>query len=702
MSVATKKSSFATKLLVSTDRQLAVDIGSRWIKLVELRRRKERIEVSLLDAAPIAFASARGDVTPTQITETLEKLLRRHNLKNASVISILPREFVTVKRFEVPSTRREQIEQMVPLEAEKYVPFALERAQLSFDFEVIGGETVASADSATRHAAEADAAQVAVATLQVGEQRALVHLAAARRSVIAQFLKLYEVRGVKQHAIDVSTFATYNAFAYHTRRQPINARDGDILLVELGARRTEFILIAAATGALVFSRSVEHGGDLLTEYIASHDHVTFEEAEKRKCEQWGATCLGQQPETLPEALQPLLAEFEKTLRYVSTATLTARIGTIVLSGGGAMTPGLLTVVQERLRIPVEVVDPLSDFGMHSDTAPAPAFSIAIGAALRMVKESRITVDLLPVDVAKLQTQAVRKKRLIQAGIAAGILLLGGLMIFGARVAWSMVTLKQLATEQATLRPLRDSVIRLEREYTLLSNSVNQMEQIIETKTSWSQALRTLSECMDTNVWVRQLQVSTRQRRNTLTITARAVTLEDYMRFKDALSKSTRFENINVPTTTRQADDTTEFVITCEVLPDYKYVERLIEKKARIMDVMRQAPVHVRHVTSASNAPAAAAAALDTPPDGLAAAASIARPTSASAHAQKSTVTERAPAVAPAPEAVPEAALLNQLPNSMSAVPVFTAGMSRMPALSLALTNMVLPRPALSQPPVTTP
>ncbi|MCX7002056.1 MAG: pilus assembly protein PilM [bacterium] len=675
MPVTLNKGSFASKLLVSTDRQLAVDIGSRWIKLAELHRRKERIEVRLLDAAPIAFASARGDVTPTQITETLEKLLRRHNLKHASVISILPREFVTVKRFEVPSTRREQIEQMVPFEAEKYVPFALERAQLSFDFEALGAET---ADNATQPAADAAAGQVAVATMQIGEQRALVHLAAARRSVIAQFLKLYDVRGVKQHAIDVSTFATYNAFAYHVRRQPRNAQDGDILLVELGARRTEFILIAAATGALVFSRSVEHGGDLLTEYIANHDHVTFEEAEKRKCEQWRETCLGQKPETMAEALQPLLAEFEKTLRYVNTATLTARVGTIVLSGGGAMTPGLPTLVQERLHMAVELFDPLGDFAMHTDTAPAPAFSGVIGAALRMVKESRITVDLLPVDVAKLQTQAVRKKRLIQAGIAAGILLLGGLMIFGARVAWSAITLKQLTAEQATLRPLLQSVSLLEREYTLLSNSVNQMEQIIETKTSWSQALRTLSECMNSNVWVRQLQVNTRQRRNTLTITARAVTLEDYIRFKDVLGKSTRFEKIEVPTTTRQPDDTYEFEITCEVLPDYKYIERLMEKKARIMDVMKKPAVRVQRVDAV---PVSAARAPDLP----AAAPDLAQTT--------------APPSRAGAEPPPQALRLQEEPLRLPEQP---AGVPRVPPIGLALTNMTRLRPALSQPPVTTP
>jgi type IV pilus assembly protein PilM len=687
MAAAPKKNSLATKLLVATDRQLAVDIGSRWIKLAELHRRKEQLELRMIDALPIAFASARGDVSPTQITETLEKLLRRHNLKNASVISILPREFVTVKRFEVPSTQREQVERIVPFEAEKYVPFPLERAQLGFDFEIVGGDGASSAEEAAQHTGQARDAQAAVESLQAGARRALVHLAAARRSVIAQFLKLFEVRGVKQHAIDVSTFAAYNAYAYHARRQPPDARDGDTLLIEFGARRTEFILISAATGALVFSRSIEHGGDMLTEYIATHDRLAFEEAEKRKREQWRDTCLGQRPDALAEALQPLLAEGEKTLRYVRSANLTARIGRLVLSGGAAMTPGLPHLLHERMHVPVEVFDPLADFGQQTDTAPAPAFSLAVGAALRMVKESRITVDLLPVDVSKLQVQAVRKKRLIQAGIAAGILLAVGLSIFGVRVAWSAVTLKQLTQQQATLRPLLQSVTRLEREYGLLSNSVNQMEQIIETKTSWSQALRTLSECMDSNVWVRQLQVSTKQRRNTLRITARAVTLEDYMRFKEALSKSTRFENINVPTTTRQPDDTTEFEITCEVLPDYKYVEKLVEKKARIMDVLRQPSVRVQRGTAGAAATPAARPA--EPPAGAP------PPPHKTVTSVADKGAETAPAPMPAALPVPTPIL-----EGVQVIPAVTAGLPRVPALDMALTNLVLPRPALSQPPAT--
>jgi len=232
----------------------------------------------------------------------------------------------------------------------------------------------------------------------------------------------------------------------------------------------------------------------------------------------------------------------------------------------------------------------------------------------------------------------------------------------------------LTAEQETLRPLRESVTRLEREYTLLSNSVNQMEQIIETKTSWSQALRTLSECMDTNVWVRQLQVSTRQRRNTLTITARAVTLEDYMRFKDALGKSTRFENINVPTTTRQADDSTEFVITCEVLPDYKYIERLMEKKARIMDVMKQPAVQVLRAEAAPVQEEAAVQVL---------------------RAEAAPVQEEAAVQVLRAEAAPVQEETLQVPGQ-------TAGVPRVPPIGLALTNLARPQPSLSQPPVTTP
>jgi type IV pilus assembly protein PilM len=598
------------RLLPSGDRLVAVDVGSRCVKALALRRRKDHTEVRLLDAQPVAFASSRGDVTPTQITDALATLLRRLNIKNVSVISILQREFVSVKRFELPSVVRAQIEQMVPFEAEKYVPFPLERAQLGFASHPLTEGGLDAAPTAAPSSEQAKAAQAAVDSLQAGEQRSLVHLAAVRQSVIPQFLKLYDVRGVKQHAIDVSTFALYNAFMYARQQQPLDPLSGDVLLVEIGARSAEFVLVGAATGELLFSRNAPVGGDTITEYIAAHDSISFEEAEKRKCERWQETCVGSRPQALHEALEPLLDEIEKTLRYVRKAKLSDHIGCLQLSGGAAVTPGLTEACHTRCGTPADVFNPLGLFNAQTDRAPASAFSAVMGAALRMVRATRITVDLLPVDVAKLQQQALRRRRLLQLGAAAGVMLALLLSIFGVRVAWSAVTVKRLIEEKRELTPLERSVDVLESEYRLLSNSVNQMEQIIETKTSWSSVLQTLADCINSNTWVKQITVSTRQRRNNLRLTARATTLTDYIAFKDAVSKSTRFENLTAANATKQPDNSWEFDIVCDVLPDYKYHERLNQRKTEVLKRLEQDRTAA---ATAATARAVAPSAAEPPP-----------------------------------------------------------------------------------------
>ena len=115
------------KILTSSERLIAVDAGSRMVKIVEFRKNKEGFEPVLFDAEPVSFVSERGDITPEQIRRTLETVLNRNGIKNGSFISILPYEFAIMKRFKVPSVSREQIKKIVPFESEKFLPFSLDR-----------------------------------------------------------------------------------------------------------------------------------------------------------------------------------------------------------------------------------------------------------------------------------------------------------------------------------------------------------------------------------------------------------------------------------------------------------------------------------------------------------------------------------------------------------------------------------------------
>lgn len=555
------------QLIDAGGRVLAVDAGSRVVKIAEIRRRKEHVELRLVDAMPVPFASARGDVTPEQVRDTIQRLLLKHGIKSAALISILPREYVTVKRFELPSVSREELAQMVPFEAEKHVPFPLDRAQIDFDFHPV---------STTAHAAaEAPADASAPASPPA---RSIVTLAAVRQAVIPKFLDLFAIRGCKQQAIDVSTFALYNAFTYFAQRAPDAYASGDALLVEIGARRTEIALISGVTHELLFSRSFDFGGDIITDAIAAHAKLSFEEAERRKCEQWSSTPLAQDAALLNATLQPLAEHLKKSVQYVHKTALTAGIGAVWLSGGASVTPGVAETVAAACGAEPRLFNPLAAFDhVSADVAPALCAQV-IGAALRLVKETRLTVDLLPVDIAKLQLFAVRKKRLLQLAAAAGIVAACALTVFGVRIAHSSWERKQLRAELDRLRPEERRVDALEREYVALSNAVSDMERLIDTKTSWSRVFQTISECLNSNVWIWQINLDNRQRNNRLMLYTRAVSRMDFIEFKDRLSASARFHNVSAGTV-QQQNQFIEVPITCEVLPDFKYHERLNELRA---------------------------------------------------------------------------------------------------------------------------
>ena len=300
MAQTKKKKSFAN-ILSGGEKTVALDIGSRFVKLAILRRKKSGLEVKALDQMAIPYASSRGDITPEAVKETVRQLLARNRIKDVGVLSVMSRDFVTVSHLELPSTQREQIKQMLVFEAESHLPFAMERAITAFDFKPIEQpKTEAGGEEGESKEAEPVMSKVV--------------FAAVRQALIPKFLELHTQKSLKQTAIQVSSFALYNLYDLLRREGKIQECDGDTLLIEMGAKRTEFILIGK-DGDLLFTRNVDKGGDDLTSYLASEEGISFEEAESRKVGKWEETKLSD-PAELLKAMEGLCGELDKTVRFL--------------------------------------------------------------------------------------------------------------------------------------------------------------------------------------------------------------------------------------------------------------------------------------------------------------------------------------------------------------------------------------------------
>ena len=557
MAQTKKKKSFAN-ILSGGEKTVALDIGSRFVKLAILRRKKSGLEVKALDQMAIPYASSRGDITPEAVKETVRQLLARNRIKDVGVLSVMSRDFVTVSHLELPSTQREQIKQMLVFEAESHLPFAMERAITAFDFKPIEQpKTEAGGEEGESKEAEPVMSKVV--------------FAAVRQALIPKFLELHTQKSLKQTAIQVSSFALYNLYDLLRREGKIQECDGDTLLIEMGAKRTEFILIGK-DGDLLFTRNVDKGGDDLTSYLASEEGISFEEAESRKVGKWEETKLSD-PAELLKAMEGLCGELDKTVRFLKNKGIGEGIKRVCLSGGSTARPEVCQVLTAPLGVEEPIyLDGLSVIQSKKDLY-GPAYSAVLGAALAQVDEAACYIDLLPVDVVKLQVMAMRRKMLIKLAIGVVAAALLALLILGIAVFISNSKVKARDAELHEKIKKTKVVDALEKRNAQLQKAVNDIEGVISRKTSWNSVLAGISSCMTSNLWITSIGVD---KNNVMTLEGYSRNA-DYLLFEENMQRQLRFENVIVPTEKTMYQYGLQvhyFKLTCDILPDYKYNEKL--------------------------------------------------------------------------------------------------------------------------------
>ena len=563
MAQTQKKKSFAN-ILSGGDKTVALDIGSRYVKLAILHRRNSGVEARYLDEMPIPFASSRGDVTPEAVKDTVRQILQRNKLKDIGVLSVMSRDFVTVSHLELPSADRGQIKQMLVFEAESHLPFAMERAITAFDFKPIEAKEAAPEEGGENGGEAAEAAPTPTSSKVV--------FAAVRQALIPKFLELHSQKGLKQTAIQVSSFAIFNLYDYLKRSGKLPETSGDTLIIEMGARRTEFLLVNAE-GELAFTRSVEKGGDDLTSYIAAKEGISFEEAEQRKIEKWDETCLAD-PAELLTAMQGICEELDRTIRFLRSRGLSEGVKNVCFSGGGAARAEICSV----LSAPCGVGEPLYLNGLDAiqtkrKGAFGPSYSAVLGAALAQIGEAAIYIDLLPVDVVKLQMLAMRRKMLIKLAVGVAAVAVLALLVLGGAVLISNSKVEAKNKELRSKLTETKKVDLLEKRNAQLQKAVNDIEGVISRKTSWNSVLSGISSCMTSNLWITSIGVD---KNNTMTLEGYSRNA-DYLIFEENMQRQLRFENVIVPsekTMMQYGLQVHYFKLTCDILPDYKYNEKL--------------------------------------------------------------------------------------------------------------------------------
>lgn len=340
---------------------LGLDISSSAVKLVELTANgKEgyRVERYTIEVLPKDAVSDGNIANMDGVVDAVKRAWKRLGTSTRNVAMALPGSAVITKKIIVPAgLRDDQLEIQVESEANQYIPFAIDEVNL--DFQVIG--------PAPSLPDELE-----------------VFIAASKKERVEDRVAVADAAGLSAVVVDVETQAALSAFELIERQLPGGGKNQTIALVDAGS--SVMSLTVMRNGQQVYAREQAFGGGQLTQDIARHYGMTYEEAEVAK--RAGTLPEGYETELLAPFMENLALEISRALQFFFTSTQYNQVDNIVLAGGCAVIPGVDEVVATRTQVSTLIANPFANMVLServrakSLLADASSLMVACGLALR--------------------------------------------------------------------------------------------------------------------------------------------------------------------------------------------------------------------------------------------------------------------------------------------------------------------------------
>jgi type IV pilus assembly protein PilM len=199
-------------------------------------------------------------------------------------------------------------------------------------------------------------------TNDAGLRMLRVLLVAASREMVGSALQAVTQAGLKPTMVDLTSFAVLRSQVTSSAGLAVEAE----ALVDVGASVTNIIVHQG--GVPRFVRILLMGGGDITAAVAERLGLSDDQAESIK-QHTGLSSVPSQAEPHPanRAIESTGAAFVEEIRgsldYYRAQPGAARIGRVVLSGGGSRLSGLIERLAAAIRLPVEVAHPLSALRM---------------------------------------------------------------------------------------------------------------------------------------------------------------------------------------------------------------------------------------------------------------------------------------------------------------------------------------------------
>ena len=373
-----KKSAFSSK----GGSVLGIDIGSSSIKVVQLVRKSGAAvletygEIALGPYAGSEVGRATN-LPPEKIAEALSDVIREANVttKNAGVSIPFGASLITM--MELPAIPEKQLATAIPIEARKYIPVPISEVTLDW-FIVPAGER--------KFISKEDTVVPGVQnTTSRGKTNVL--LVAIHNEVLTKYGQILSGAQLDTSFSEIEIFST----ARSTLEQGI----APVGVLDIGAGTSKLYVVEY--GLVRSSHNIQRGSQDATLTISSSLGISVAKAEELK-RMYGLLGSPSQNGEAEQVKKIATSTFEHIFLEANRALVSYErqssksVSKIILTGGGAVTKGLLPFASSKLETEVLLADPFAKtqtpaFLERILKEVGPEFSVAVGVALRKLAET---------------------------------------------------------------------------------------------------------------------------------------------------------------------------------------------------------------------------------------------------------------------------------------------------------------------------
>lgn len=411
---------------------LGVDLGTSAIKMVELQSKGGRamlLTYGYVEQPTDIIRSSSAEMED-KIINILKSVHRKSRMTSKQVIAALPSFSVFNSIINLPVMNKKDLAQAVKWEARKFIPLPIE--EMTLDWKIIPGKTDAKKlskktedfedqdenaspikpddklgkkigekessesddskkDSQSRNSSallskllgrdKKEGSHEKGSAKSAAKGNTKILLTAAPKNLVEKYIRIFKAADLELLSLETEAFAL---------ERSLSGNDpSPVMIIDIGTVSSDVSIID--NGIPILTRSIDIAGSAITNSLMSSLNVDISRAEQFKRDiGFSASAPGGLPEIIKTTINPIVNEVKYCLDiYLSRGESQNSLEKIILTGGSAFLPELVTYLSKLLDMKVIIGDPWDRVVYPLELKPAltdlgPRFSVAVGLAMREI------------------------------------------------------------------------------------------------------------------------------------------------------------------------------------------------------------------------------------------------------------------------------------------------------------------------------